>query len=67
MPHAQTDFSIGRFCSGPVNAKVSSPGQSGVLKGKAGGKDQRGNMSANSHARSRSRWAPARKASTKAR
>jgi hypothetical protein len=63
----RADLSLGGSGSSPVSVEVACPGQAGALKGKAGGKAQRGNMSASSRARSRMRWAPARKASTKAR
>jgi len=60
-------LTLNRAAGGPVTALVASPAQAGALKGKAGGKDQRGNMSASSRPWSRRRRAPARKASTKAR
>jgi hypothetical protein len=63
----RADVSLGVSGSSPVSVEVACPGQAGALKGKAGGKAQRGNMSASSRARSRMRWTPARKASTKAR
>jgi hypothetical protein len=54
--------------SGPRDcARRRRCGQVGALKGKAGGKDQRGNRSARARARSRKRCTPARNASTKAR
>jgi len=60
-------LTLNRAAGGPVTALVASPAQAGALKCKAGGKDQRGNMSASSRPWSRRRRAPARKASTKAR
>ena len=63
----RADLSLGGSGSSPVSVEVARPGQAGPLKGKAGGKAQRGNISASSRARSRMRWTPARKASTKAR
>jgi hypothetical protein len=62
-----TDSSLGRSASSSAHAVVFSSGQAGALNGKGGGKDQRGNISFSSCARSRKRRAPARKASTKAR
>ena len=62
-----TDPSLYCLASCSVSAVVASPGQAGAVKGKGGGKAQRGNISLNSRARSRKRRAPARKASTKAR
>jgi hypothetical protein len=63
----RADLSLGGSGSSLVSVEEACPGQAEALKGKAGGKAQRGNMSASSPARSRMRWATARKASTKAR
>ena len=51
----QTDPSLSRSTNSSLNAVVSSPGQTGALKGKGGGKAQRGNISLSSRARSRRR------------
>ena len=47
----RADLSLGGSGSSPVSVEVACPGQAGALKGKAGGKTQRGNMSASSRKR----------------